>query len=202
MANTHYVLVIGEGFNPQNPAELSLFSLAAIVLAETYTRNEQATLLLHKEVAAHPTYGIPLHDRMQAELERRFMAYKLLQRESYNALTDARAAFDYLNSIPGKLELLLVCYVPEVLLHQRRLYRRVLKYEYPELNLRLKLGVVAATEVPRIRLHQALLYSVWGNLWRLCNNRLNYEVLSRVYDLATRGRVNGFVGTVTPAGHR
>lgn len=202
MANNHYVLVIGEGFDRQNPAELSLFSLAAIVEAETLTRNEKAVLLLHKEVAAHPQYGIALHDRMQAELVRRYMRYTLLDKESYNALTDARATFDFLSKVIGSVKLTLVCYVPEVLLHQQRLYSLVLKYEYPELNGRLVLEVVSATEVPRIRWRETLLYAVWGSLWRLCNNRLSYAVLSRVYDWATRGRVSGFLGTVTPAGHR
>ncbi len=202
MANTHYVLVIGEGFDKQNPAQLSIFSLAGIALAESITRSGQANLLLHNEVAAHPQYGFTLRDRMQAEMDRQMLQFTVLPKESYNALTDARAVFGYLSKVAGNLELTLVCYAPEVLLHQRRLYRRVLKFEFPELNLRLKLGALATTEVPRVRWHEALLYGTWANLWRLCNNRLNYEVVSRLYDLATRGRVNGFLGTVTPAGHR
>lgn len=197
-----FFLVLAEGFDRFNPSEVSVFTKAAIRLGESQARQHDGTLLVHREVATHPK-GFVLFDRVAAEMDHAWVKYGILPRESYNALTDARAIFDYLASkTTANVELTLVCYAPEVLLHQRRLYRRVLKYEYPELNSRLKLGAVAATEVPRVRWHEALLYSVWAKLWRLCNNRFNYEIVTRLYDLATRSRVDGFVGTVTPAGDR
>lgn len=202
MAKNHFVLVIGEGFNRQYPTELSIFSLAAIAVAATLTRNDKAVLLLHKEVVAHPSNGARLYNCMQAELARRCVRYTLLTRESYNALTDARATFDFLNEVQGGIELTLVCYAPEVLLHQLRLYRRVLRFEYPTLHARLELRAEAAIEVPRLRRYETFLYSIWAELWRLSYNRFNYRIVTWLYSLATHGRVHGFVGTATPAGRR
>lgn len=196
-----FFLVLAEGFDRNNPSEVSVFTKAAIRLGESQARQHDGTLLVHREIATHPK-GFTLFDRVVAELDHTWVGYSILPKESTNALTDARATFDYLQDKPGQLQLTLVCYNPEVLLHQLRLYRRVLKYEYPELWQRLGLGAIAATDVPAVRLHEALMYSLWAIAWTLCWNRWSFKLLAGIYALATQGRDKAFVGTFTPNGPR
>lgn len=196
-----FFLVLAEGFDPSHPSEVSVFTKAAIRLGESQARQHDGKLLVHREMAAHPQ-GFKLFDRVAAEMDRMWVEYGILPQESTNALTDARAAFDYLQGKPGQLQLTLVCYNPEVLLHQLRLYRRVLKYEYPELWQRLGMGAIAATDVPTVRFHEAWLYRLWASAWRLCRNRRSFKLLAGLYTLVTRGRDQAFVGTFTPKGPR
>lgn len=196
-----FFLVVAEGFDRQNPLEVSVFTKAAIRLGESQARQHDGALLVHREVATHP-HGFKLFDRVAAEMDRTWVEYGILPTESTNALTDARATFDYLQGKPGQLQLSLVCYNPEVLLHQLRLYRRVLKYEYPALWQRLGMGAIAATDVPAVRLYEAWLYKLWASAWRLCWNRWSFKLLVGLYTLVTRGRDQAFVGTFTPNGPR
>jgi hypothetical protein len=196
-----FFLVLAEGFDRSNPSEVSVFTKAAIRLGESQARQHDGTLLVHREVATHPQ-GLELFDRVAAEMDRMRIGYDMLPQESTNALTDARATFDYLQSKSGQLQLTLVCYNPEVLLHQLRLYRRVLKYEYPELWQRLGLWAIAATDVPAVRPHEAWFYRLWASAWRLCWNRRSFKLLAGLYTLVTRGRDHAFVGTFTPNGPR
>lgn len=196
-----FFLAVAEGFDRENPLEVSVFTKAAIQLGESQARQHDGTLLVHREMATHPQ-GFKLFDRVAAEMDRSWVEYGILPQESTNALSDARATFGYLQTKPGQLQLTLVCYNPEVLLHQLRLYRRVLKYEYPELWQRLGMGAICATDVPAVRFHEALLYWLWANAWRLSWNRWSFELLASFYSLLTKGRDKAFVGTFTPNGPR
>ena len=160
----------------------------------------QDKVLVHNEQARNG--DTTLGEAMYQFAVRRGLVAEKLTTPSHDALTDARATFEWFANTPGAHELTLVCYNPEVEAHQFWLYSRVLQYEFPELAQRISLKSIAVQDVPAVRWQEKFLYQCTAAIWRWCVCKPLFKIATWGYSLSTRNRHKHFVRTFTPLGPR